>query len=514
MMNASYLRLMLMMALSGVLVAGLAACGDDGGDGMMGDDDDDDMMVGDDDDDDMMVGDDDDDDDDDEVQPVCDTDGEADEDGFFDCVLAPEDEAVAELPFDDASFNNTVVADAVVPVPGDDDPLFVLPDGDPNAMGGTPPAPFDTSATYRGADAPGTATDDLWWNPWVTFTGDDTCPEGNTEVSITADITSDTTWTSDNCYVLDEQIFVSGASADNPTVLTIEPGTFITGGDEGDALIITTTGQIDAQGTPEEPIIFTSNRAADDRNAGDWGGVVLLGLGELNTADPTQVVEGLPPGTSAGEYGGSDNTHNCGTLEYVRIEHAGFPISSDNELNGLTAGGCGSDTTISFVEVFNGQDDGIEFFGGRVSADHTVVVNQGDDGYDFDQGWQGGIQFAVGYNAVGDRNNEWDNNSNGRRNEPFTTPTVWNGTYVGVSTGQECFRLREGVRADINNVICQDFADDQCVEVQHLETLFNVNDGSLTVSDSLFANCETAFRFSVGDSCMADADCVPFDVTP
>jgi len=142
------------------------------------------------------------------------------------------------------------------------------------------------------------------------------------------------------------------------------------------------------------------------------------------------------------------------------------------------------------------------------------VVDQGDDGYDFDEGWQGGLQFLVGFNTVGDRNNEWDNNSNGRRNSPFTRPTVWNATFVGNNDGQECFRLREGVQADINNVICQDFADDQCVEIQHLETLFNVNDGTLTVSDSLFANCETAFRFSVGDSCMADADCQPFDVTP
>jgi hypothetical protein len=512
-MNASYLRLMLMMALSGVLVAGLAACGDDGDGGMMGDDDDDDMMVGDDDDDDMMVGDDDD-DDDDAVQPVCDTDGEADEDGNFDCVLAPEDEAVAELPFEDASFNNTVVEDGVVPVPGDADPLFVLPDGDPNAAGGTPPAPFDTSATYRGAAEPGTATADLWWNPWVSFEGDDECPEGNTTVSVDADITSDTTWTSDNCYSLDAQIFVTGASAENPTVLTIQPGTFISGSEGANALIVTTTGQINAQGTPEAPIIFTSGNDPAGRGAGDWGGVVMLGLGELNTAEPEQNVEGLPPSLSGGNYGGSDNTHDCGTLEYVRIEYAGFVFGEDNELNGLTVGGCGSDTTINHVQVLLGQDDGIEFFGGRVSADHLVVVDQGDDGYDFDEGWQGGLQFLVGFNTVGDRNNEWDNNSNGRRNTPFTRPTVWNGTFVGNNDGQECFRLREGVQADINNVICQDFADDQCVEIQHLETLFNVNDGTLTVSDSLFANCDTAFRFSVGDSCQVDADCQPFDVTP
>lgn len=79
-------------------------------------------------------------------------------------------------------------------------------------------------------------------------------------VQVTSDITTDTTWNASDEYILTDIIYVrSGAT------LTIEPGTIIRGEpssgqqtfDPG-ALVITTTGRIDAQGTATDPIVFTT----------------------------------------------------------------------------------------------------------------------------------------------------------------------------------------------------------------------------------------------------------------
>lgn len=76
---------------------------------------------------------------------------------------------------------------------------------------------------------------------------------------VTSNITSDTTWTSGNEYVLTDVIFVK-----NGATLTIEAGTIIRGepksaaGFDPGTLVVTRTGQIDAEGTPSNPIVFTT----------------------------------------------------------------------------------------------------------------------------------------------------------------------------------------------------------------------------------------------------------------
>src|SRR5437588_594351 len=81
---------------------------------------------------------------------------------------------------------------------------------------------------------------------------------------------------------------------------------------------------------------------------------------------------------------GTDDTYDCGTLKYVRVEFAGRPLSANNELNGITLNACGSATTIDFVQVHRGVDDGIELFGGTVNLKHLVITGSDDDGLDWD----------------------------------------------------------------------------------------------------------------------------------
>jgi hypothetical protein len=227
------------------------------------------------------------------------------------------------------------------------------------------------------------------------------------EVLVQNDISSDATWTADNVYVLASRIAVN-----NGATLTIEAGTIIKGlaGQLSSAkvLIVTREGSIQANGTAQLPIIFTS---IDDQiqpgdvaegnfgspnlqstDAGLWGGVIILGdapisvSGDLGEAN----IEGIPATDPNGIYGGDNPTDNSGTFRYVSIRHGGVDLGGDgNEINGLTLGGVGSGTTIEWVEIVGNQDDGIEWFGGTVDITNALVWNCGDDGLDTDQDWVG-----------------------------------------------------------------------------------------------------------------------------
>ena len=96
-------------------------------------------------------------------------------------------------------------------------------------------------------------------------------------------------------------------------------------------------------------------------------------------------------------------------MKYVSIRHGGAVIGEGNEINGLTLGGVGSGTTLQYIDVFANKDDGIEFFGGTCNASYLSVCYVGDDAFDFDEGFNGTLQFLLG---VGDKNSnrgvEWD----------------------------------------------------------------------------------------------------------
>jgi len=80
------------------------------------------------------------------------------------------------------------------------------------------------------------------------------------DTTLTGDITSDLTLTSDKKYKVDGLVKIKG----NVT-LTIEPGTIIYGDTTGDDFIVVTKGsKIEAAGTEADPIIFTSEAALTD----------------------------------------------------------------------------------------------------------------------------------------------------------------------------------------------------------------------------------------------------------
>lgn len=270
--------------------------------------------------------------------------------------------------------------------------------------------------------------------------------------TVSGAITTNTTWTNDRVWEIDGVITVKDGAK-----LTIQAGTFIKAkplapGVATGVLVITKTGQIDAQGTAESPIVFTSFNLLDD-NAntvavpGDFGGVVLLGDAEVNTGSLTNIVEGLDDQSNFAEfyYGGSNNAHNGGILSYVRIEYAGRILDTDVEINGLTLAGVGSGTTVNHIQVSYGKDDSFEFFGGKVNATHLVSFAPDDDNFDFDFGYTGTITKAI---ALADSNSthslsggnpdsngiELDNNATGTTTAIITRPVISQMSIIGVSS--------------------------------------------------------------------------------
>lgn len=273
------------------------------------------------------------------------------------------------------------------------------------------------------------------------------------------DITTDTTLTNDQEWLLAGYTFV------NPGVtLTIEPGTVIrgaaSGGAAASALIVMRGAMIDAVGTPEAPIIFTSENdpldgSWDETFTETWGGVIVLGAATINSradgsivAKPiTDKVEGVELGEDEIEkidFGGTNDEDNSGRLKYVSIRHAGEDLGAGNEINGLTLGGVGSETEISFIEVFANKDDGIELFGGTVSLRNVAMLFGGDDGLDFDQGWRGNVQYMVIMSIDGqtaadagrdasDKGGEHDGATNPLTETPLGMAYIANATLVGAA---------------------------------------------------------------------------------
>ncbi len=229
------------------------------------------------------------------------------------------------------------------------------------------------------------------------------------------------------------------------------------------AIIIERGAKIDAIGTVDKPIVFTSGKAAGSRARGDWGGIIILGNAPTNRPlSPAPLVEG---GVDR-RYGGSAADDNSGTMTYCRIEFAGIAAEPGSEINGLTLGGVGSGTKLEYIQVSYGNDDAYEFFGGTVNAKYLISYAASDDDLDFDFGYTGKIQFAIVQRrpeiADTDAGNgvEADNDGSGSAATPYTKPILSNITWAGPNGAPNteanlnfANRWRRAVRFEVHNSI-------------------------------------------------------------
>lgn len=245
------------------------------------------------------------------------------------------------------------------------------------------------ATTYRGAFAP--APEAMWTNTWTNWN-----PQSSVyaaaNVNVSGSISSNTTWTSNNVYLLQGLVYI-----DSLVTLTIQPGTVIHGdfNTPNSSLIVRRGAKLIAEGTVCNPIVFTSNRAANQRGLGDWGGIIMLGRAK-NNQGTNVLIEGLSAADTRNYHGGTDDNDNSGSLKYVRIEYGGYVFAANNEINGLTMGSVGRGTTIDYVQCSFINDDAFEWFGGTVNCKHLVAYRCLDDDFDTDFGFSGTVQYALG----------------------------------------------------------------------------------------------------------------------
>lgn len=301
-------------------------------------------------------------------------------------------------------------------------------------------------------------------NNTVNATAVITVNQEQNEVRVTDNITSDQTWEDGKTYILAGRIAVEAGAT-----LTIEPGVIVKGeagtGSNATALLVARDANIEANGTAQQPIIFTSvadeitpemvdngnfgspNLTSDQR--GLWGGVLVLGNAPISASSDPASIEGIPSTDENGLYGGNSPDDDSGTLNYVTIRHGGANIGSGNEINGLSLGGVGTGTTIKNIEIVANQDDGVEWFGGTVNVTNVLVWNNGDDAIDADQAWTGTVDNVVTV-SPGGSTMELDGPEGSYTSSGYTITNV--SAYVETN-GSELIDVDPETDADIKNTL-------------------------------------------------------------
>ncbi|MFK5972587.1 MAG: hypothetical protein QM485_04835 [Flavobacteriaceae bacterium] len=206
------------------------------------------------------------------------------------------------------------------------------------------------------------------------------CQEPETTV-LTGTLTEERTLIATEVYTLENNYSIEAGGKLIIPAGTVINATVETGDETNTYIVVQKGGEIDIQGTAAAPVIMSSN----DGKPGDWGGLVILGDATTSEgADATAEVGGF-------KYGGTTDDDNSGSISYLIIKHAGAQIDANSQYNGLTLYAVGLGTSIDNVALIDGEDDGVEFFGGTVSASNLYFENNQDDAIDWTEGWNGTI---------------------------------------------------------------------------------------------------------------------------
>lgn len=338
-------------------------------------------------------------------------------------------------------------------------------------------------------------------------------------ITLSGRIGSDTILRKQNTYILKGLVYMVG----NKT-MTVEAGTVIKGSFSGAdvaALIITRGAKLTAIGTPTEPIIFTS--ASPNPQSGDWGGIVICGKANVNTAFAGtgggqgiyEVEGGVNNANGDGLAGGGttpDENDNSGTLQYVRIEYAGYAFQPDKEINSLTLAAVGRGTTIDHIQVAYAKDDAYEWFGGSVNAKYLIAYKTQDDDFDTDNGYSGKVQFGlvIRDSVIADISTseafESDNNSGGTTAAPKTSAIFSNITAIGPratlnNVGSSLFRGATHIRRNtaisiFNSIIIGWPRGIEIDATTGTSTALNIEDSSLRLRNITLAGNGVNTRFS------------------
>lgn len=344
---------------------------------------------------------------------------------------------------------------------------------------------------------------------------------GGQTITLEGKIDKDTTLRASNSYVLKGLVYIT-----NNATITIEPGTVIKGQyiDPVGGLVVTRGAKINAAGTVDKPIVFTS--ASPTPRAGDWAGIVLLGKAKTNASFNGQsgvgeIEGGINDAAGNGLYGGTDDADNSGVLQYVRIEYAGYAFLPDKEINSLTMGGVGSGTTIDHIQISHAKDDAYEWFGGSVNLNYIIAYKTQDDDFDADNGYSGKVQFGlvVRDSSIADISKseaiETDNDANGSTNTPKTSAVFSNLTLIGPKAtlsnkGNNYYlaaaQIRRNSALSIYNSVILGWPIGVLIDdTKGSPTTANIADNSLAIRNTIIAGCDVPVKYAGTTAGQSDA---------
>lgn len=190
--------------------------------------------------------------------------------------------------------------------------------------------------------------------------------------------------------------------------LIIEKGTLIYGKNRYYSIIVIERGaKIIAEGTPSQPIVFTSSEAPNERSYGD--GVALIILGRSGTIDKSSFnspfidstsVPGMEgPNFYVPWFGGQprNDSDSSGVLRYVRFEYCGTYLVGPYHRNSesLILGGVGSKTVIENIQISHSGYSGLTLYGGNVNIQNIVLYRNAENDIKFFYGYRGKLQFGI-----------------------------------------------------------------------------------------------------------------------
>lgn len=292
--------------------------------------------------------------------------------------------------------------------------------------------------------------------------------------------------------------------------LTIEAGTQIIADDTGcrrdeigscGALIVSKGAFLIAEGTPDNPIVFTSEQ--DD--SGEWAGLIINGDAPCNTGTDTM------PLAETGAYCGANPADSSGVLRYVIVENAGaIAVDSSTHYPGsFSFHGVGNRTLVEHVYAANSAYNGFSMVGGTVDLRYALTTCGEENGFAWYDGWQGRGQHWINQQC----NNRADTGIFGSSvtpwgddldMEPRSSPTVYNFTLMGAperETGRDGIKLTLGTGALLANGIVYNHKQ-KGFWIDDSESCVYVENGSILLRNVYFAANERDFTNRCGENAL------------
>lgn len=307
--------------------------------------------------------------------------------------------------------------------------------------------------------------------------------------------------------------------------VTFEAGSKITcdnaTGENG--LIVLNGGKLICNGTAADPIVFSEK----SKVPGSWAGIIMYGDAPIvNSSSAPAPQTALSEDGLGKTYGGSNSTHNGGTLRYVRVEYAGKVITTNSkEHNGFSFYSVGSGTTLENLVSYMGNDDGFEFYGGTVSGKNLISYGNKDDSFDWQDGWRGQENTNWYAYQVGTANYGVEVEAKSVNNAFW--PKVTNITLkraAGTTTEAQseiqldAFQFKKEGNGDFSNIVIDGFRnqttptakDGGAIQVLDLNTYNNqINGGKVKLTNVKITNTDNTFISGAGTFTLTAASFSP-----